>query len=391
MKIVAIEMFPVSVPLKATFHMRDDSFPSMDSVLIKIHTDVGIVGIAEVGMMSSWYLGETQEGIMAMIAKVFAPQILLGADPRDIESIVTRMDVVTRGNNQAKALVDFALHDIKGKAFGVPVYQLLGGKSAPAVKLGWVLSADSPADTVAAGRKALAMGYHNLKLKVSADIKQDMECIVALREAVGPDIEMILDVNGAWNYDQASRMLPLLEKHGISQLEQPLPYWDIEGLARLRERSSIRVYADESAMHPEDLNRLIRFNSVDGMFLKVVKAGGLLKSQRWISIAQSVGLPVMCGCMLGCGFEAAAQAHLLVSNKWASQFHHENLGVVTVHGVWDTVSQPITGDLAREVPRYENGLMYAPEAPGLGLELNEDLFPEVITRGVNPVKVGADV
>jgi L-alanine-DL-glutamate epimerase-like enolase superfamily enzyme len=373
------------------FAMREDAFSTLDGVLIKIHTDSGIVGVAEAGTTSSWYLGETQESIIAMIAKVFAPQILLGADPLNIEQAVNRMDFLSRGNHQAKALVDFALHDIKGKAFGVPVYQLLGGKSAESVRLDWVLSAETPEKIAENGKAALAAGYHNLKLKISGDPQQDLDNVAALQAAVGTGTEIIVDVNGAWNYDQAIRMLPALQQRGLTLIEQPLPHWDIEGLARLRERVSVKVYADEAAQELVDLNRLIRFNAVDGLFLKVAKAGGLLKSQRWLAVAQAAGLPVICGCMIGTGFESAAQAHLLVANKWASQFSHENLGVPLIHGVWDTVSKPITNDLAREVPRYEGGCMYAPEGPGLGVELNEDMFPGVISRTVASVKVGADI
>ena len=99
--------------------------------MLKIHTDEGITGIAETGDTSLWYMGESQDSIMSNIVNVFAPQILIGEDPFNIETIVAKMDKATHANNHSKAVVDYALHDLMGKALGVPIYKLLGGLSNP--------------------------------------------------------------------------------------------------------------------------------------------------------------------------------------------------------------------------------------------------------------------
>ncbi len=123
--------------------------------------------------------------------------------------------------------------------------------------------------------------------------------------------------------------------------------------------------------------------------LKVPKAGGLLKSQRWITLAQSAGYVVMCGCMAGSGLEAAAFTHLLAANAWASQFKHENLGPLHIHDVFNTVDAPITDDIALNVPRYQGGYVYPTETPGLGVELNEDAVARLGTPGMAPWTVEA--
>lgn len=390
MKITRIELLPLSSPLKHPISMREETLRTIDGVVIRIHTDAGLVGLGDTGNTSPWYRGETQESVMAIIAKVFAPLCLLGQDPTSIERIVARMDFVARDNNQAKCLVDCALHDIKGKALGVPVYQLLGGKSVDRVRLGWVMSADQPDDAVTMARRAVAEGFDLLKLKTGGGtFEDDLRMIAAVREAVGEDVEMFIDVNGHWRYDEALAKLRRLEPFRLSLVEQPLAPWDIDGLARLRGKVGTPIYADEAAQELADLHRIIDKDAVDGLMLKVPKAGGLLKSQRWITLAQSAGYVVMCGCMAGSGLEAAAFTHLLAANAWASQFKHENLGPLHIHDVFNTVDAPITDDIALNVPRYQGGYVYPTETPGLGVELNEDAVARLGTPGMAPWTVEA--
>ena len=388
-RIVGVELLPVSSPLKHAFTMREETLRSIDSVLIKLHTDLGIVGIADSGNVSPWYLGETQESIMAMISSVLFPQVLDGETATNIERIVARMDFLCRENSQAKALVDYALHDIKGKLYGVPVYELLGGKSVDKIKLAWVMSAAEPEPAVAMARDAVAEGFGALKLKTGhGTLSDDIEMVAAVRAAVGPDIRLWVDINGHWIYQDALEAIRALEPYDMWFIEQPLPEWDIDGAARLRRKVSTPIYADESARHLPDVQEIIRKDAADGLMIKVPKAGGLLKSQQWISIAQSAGLSVMCGCMAGCGLEAAAYTHLLCANEWVSRFPHENLGPLHIHDVFNTVDEPITDDLAREVPRYEGGYLHPTDAPGLGVELNQALLPERVTLGKRGVVAG---
>jgi len=99
-------------------------------------------------------------------------------------------------------------------------------------------------------------------------------------------------------------------------------------------------------------------------------------------------LPVVCGCMMGSGLEAAAYTHLLVSDEWMSKMVHENLGPLHIHDVFDTVSQPIKNDIALNVPRYEHGFLYPTHEPGIGIELNEPVISELLTPGKSPTVIG---
>jgi L-alanine-DL-glutamate epimerase-like enolase superfamily enzyme len=382
MRITRVECIPVSTPLIKPLVIGTTNINEIDQIVLKIFTDEGHIGIADSGDTSAFYHGETQDSIAGVIATQIAPRILIGEDPTNIEKIVGRMDLLVRDNNHAKSMVDAALHDIKGKAFGVPVYQLLGGKSVDAIDLGFVLMAGPGDQLIVEARKALDAGFKLIKLKVSPDFEGAVRGARAVREALGDDVRLMMDVNGMWNYDQSLKYLRRMERENVNLelIEQPMPYWDIEGMARLREKVGTPIYADESARELQHLKEIIDRRAADGLFIKVQKAGGLLKSQRWLTLARLSGLPVMCGCMPGSGLEAAPAAHLLVADQWASQYVQENCGPLTIHDSFD-LDGPLENEVARNAPRYAGGRMYAPEGPGLGIELNDDFIASHITKG----------
>jgi L-alanine-DL-glutamate epimerase-like enolase superfamily enzyme len=372
MKIIQVECFPVSSPLKKPMIMPNTRITAIDSVVLKITADDGTVGFSDSGDTSSWYRGELQESIIAMISNVIAPRILLGEDPRCIEKIVGKMDLLVRDNNQAKATVDFALHDLKGKLLGVPVYELLGGRTIEAARMGWVLSAGTPDSVSEEARIAKSKGFALLKMKIGhGTMADDIAMVRAVRDTVGLDMRLTVDANGFWSYEQALSTIRKLDACGLDLIEQPLAYWDIEGLARLRAQVHTPIYADESAQELHHLKEIIDRRAADGLFIKLQKAGGLIKSQRWLTMARLSGLPVMCGCMIGSGLEHSPAAHLWTSNEWASQYLNESTGPLTIHGVWESKDIPAGGDIALNVPRFENGLTYPNEGPGFGIDLNE--------------------
>lgn len=382
MKINRVELIPISIPTKhgGTKMMRGIAMPAFtESLVLKLHTDEGVTGFSECGDTSSWYQGETQSSIMTMIRDFFAPKILLGEDPTKIEKIVGLMDTIARDNNQAKATVDFALHDLVGKILGVPVSTLLGGKTIDRIPLGLVIMGATPQAAVDKALKVLKAGFHFVKFKSTTVVKDDIAIVAELRAAVGDDVELFVDVNGAWTYDQALVAIRGMEKYNLSKIEQPLPEWDIEGMARLRGKVSMPIYADESARELHHLHDIITKRAADGLMLKLQKAGGLLKAQRWLTMARLANMPVICGCMASTGVEASPAAHLLAANEWISRFPQENAGPLHLHQCLN--SRDIKDDLALNPPRYEDGFLYPPEGPGLGVDLNEELLQRWITPG----------
>jgi L-Ala-D/L-Glu epimerase len=387
--ITKIECIPLSLKFAKPMIMSWGPEYASDVVVVKIHTDEGITGICETGGTSPGYMGESQDSIMHNINTIYGPQMLLGQNPFKIEKIVARMDKAVKLNNQSKAVIDYCLHDIIGKAWGVPVYEILGGLSNEKIPLCFVMSSDTPEIVAADGKKLLDAGFRSLKLKVglrSAD--EDIELVEALREAVGSKARIMIDANGGWHYNQALYTLKKMEKYDIFMVEQPIPRWDYEGLAQLRRKINIPVCADEAAVELNDLLKLIKMEAIDGLFLKIAKAGGILKAQKWVSIAQGADLMVMCGCMINSGIGAAVEAHFLAATEWMGRSEHETIGPLNLYNRPDTVNPPITNDLAVKIPRYEKGDLYPPDGPGLGVELNEKIISSLITPGKKATVIG---
>ena len=388
MKITKVECYPISYP-----RIRPGAETmGMPSVFVKIHTDEGIVGMGETGHVAADYIGSTQESIIAMIASVFAPEILLGEDPFNIEEIIARMDVATKNNNQAIDAVDSALYDIMGKKLEVPVYKLIGGLSNPKIPLSLVVAGGTPEELAKRAVEAMKTGFTSVKLKVGhmsrTTVEQDIENIKAVRHAIGEDARLAIDANGGWDYFEALGALKRMDRYNLFMAEQPLPWWDIDGLARLRQKVSTPICADESATEISHLLQIIDKQAADVLFIKLAKVGGILKAQKWVSIAEAANLSVMCGCMGGSGFEAAHQGHFLAASAWMGRLEQENLGPMLLHNTFNTVTPAITDDLSVNVPRYENGYFYPPDGPGLGVDLNEDLLDKLMTPGKNRVVVG---
>ena len=385
MKITSLECIPVSIPFDKPIKMGGGTASVADGVVLKIHTDEGITGVCETGDTSMWYMGESQDSIMYNLTKMYAP-ILIGENPFNIERIIARMDKAVKVNYQSKAVVDYVLHDIMGKANNMPVYQLLGGKSNPRIPLAFVMSSGTNEEVVAEGRALVKAGFKALKMKVGANsVDEDVEMVGAMRQAIGKDIKIMTDTNGGWHYFQALRFLKQAAKYDIFLAEQPVPYWDVNSLARLRRKVDVPIFADESAAELNDLIKLLQLEAVDGFFLKVPKVGGIHKSQKFVTIAQAANMMVMTGCMVNTSLGAAAEAHFLAATEWIGRVEQESIGPLNLFNLYDTTGAKMPNDLAKIPARYEKGYLYPPEGPGLGVELNEEVAKRMATPGKKPI------
>ena len=380
MKITKLECIPYSMPRKGPQRREMPAFMmGPRAVLLKMYTDEGIVGIGDAGSAALSYTGDSVDSVIGFI-KSAGPAILLGADPMNIELLVAKMDRFAKYSNQAMGIVDCALHDVVGKKLGIPVYQLIGGRSIEKTPMGFIVNTQSPEEAAQKTAEVLKAGYHSVKLKVGAlsqtTVEQDLDNLKAIRDAVGYGPRIGIDANGGWEYFQALQALKKMEKYDLFMAEQPVPWREIDNLARLRQKVGIPIAADESATDLVHLLEIIEKDAADILFIKLSKVGGIKQAQKWSAIAKAAGLPVMCGAVPSTAFETAWQAHFLVADEWATHMEHENLGVILIHNALDNVKTPVTDDLAKNVPKVENGYMYPPEGPGLGLELNEELLDE---------------
>lgn len=393
MKITKIECSPLKYPtrhycqghtsVQSKFQMGYGLVPSLlPIVIVKIHTDEGVVGIGESGGITSLtYMPDTVASVSNVITEYFAPT-LLGEDPFNIDKIVNTLEKKSRGNCLAINAIDMALHDIVGKALNVPLYKYLGGLTADKVPMHWVASMGAGEDVVSEAQGAVAAGYKAVKLKVGFNRPEaDIEVVAAVRKAVGDSIVLSADANAVWQYHQALRFLTGAEKYDLQFVEQPTQHWDFESLATLRRHVHIPIIADESASTLADLMQLIRMEAADGFLLKIPKAGGLLRSKMWASIARAAGKPICMGEKVGLGIQFAACVHFSCSTDWilaGGIEHGSGAGLASSHGCYE-LGPFITDDVVLNLPEIKGGFMRPPTGPGLGVELNHDIVEKYRT------------
>src|SRR5262245_24328375 len=207
MRVTRIETVPVRVPIRAGMTMitAHGAHAHSHYVLVRLHTDAGLVGLGEATVGPLWN-GETAAGCIDAIDNFLAPAVADG-DPLDRTAIRAKMDAAIKAHPFAKSAVEMALWDVAGKALGVPVYQLLGGAVRKNVPIKMVVGAFPVPEAVKLAERFLADGVRCLKVKVGLDPKTDLERVRAIRQAAGPDIPIGIDANGGWSLTTAKRML----------------------------------------------------------------------------------------------------------------------------------------------------------------------------------------
>ncbi|MBV1757773.1 MAG: dipeptide epimerase [Dethiosulfatibacter sp.] len=311
MKITDIKVEKLPLKLLKPFKVSLGVIEQYDTIIVKIITNEGIYGVGESSPIE-FVTGESVDTAIAVI-KALAEK-LKGMDPLDIELIHQVMDRYITNNTAAKAGIDIALFDIKGKVMGVPLYKVLGGNSNQ-LETDITLSIDEPKEMAYAAKEKVDSGFKIIKVKAGIDPEMDIEAIRLIREAVGNDIKLKMDANQGWTVADAVMVMNAVEKYGVYAVEQPRPYWDIDGTAFIRKKVNIKVMVDESVFSPEDAINVVKREAADIINIKLMKSGGIYKAEQINAIAQASGLSCMVGCMLESRIGIAAGAHFVASKK----------------------------------------------------------------------------
>jgi len=306
--ITAITATRVSIPLAEPFVISLGTIDSADNVVVRVETDAGITGFGE-GAPTPFVTGETIDTVEAAV-RFLAPAVL-GQNPFAIDAIHRAMDRLLVGNGSAKAALDIAVYDIMAQAAGQPLFQYLGGSTA-AVETDMTIGIGQPETMAATAAKLVAEGFRQIKIKAGADDAQDKAAIAAIRQAA-PEAHLKVDANQGWSAGQALGMLGYYQRYGVGAVEQPLPAWDVEGLAWVRARSPIPIMADEACFTPHDASRIVRLEAADVINIKLMKCGGIYPALQINAIAQAAGVRCMLGCMLESRLAIAAGAHLVAA------------------------------------------------------------------------------
>jgi L-alanine-DL-glutamate epimerase-like enolase superfamily enzyme len=352
MKITAIRAYRVDLPLhEGTYRWSGgNSVAVFDSTVVAVETDQGITGYGEVCPLGPAYLPAYAEGARTGIREI-GPK-LLGLDPRDLGVLNRRMDAALRGHPYVKSAIDVACWDILGKAAGLPVVTLLGGRYGDQFKLYRAISQEAPEAMAARVGQYRSEGYSKFQLKVGGDADTDIERIKACAAELQRGDVLIADANTGWLMHQATRVVDAVRDVDV-YIEQPCMSY--EECRAIRERTARPFILDEVI---DSLGAVLKGHedrAMDVINLKISKVGGLTRAKEIRDLCVSLGIAMTIEDTWGGDIATTAIAHLAHSTPT------ELLFSATDFNSYVTVS------IAEGAAQRKNGLMAAPTAPGLGI------------------------
>jgi muconate cycloisomerase len=356
----------VDVPTVRKHKLSSLSVTAQSYIIVELRLANGVTGIGEAATLGGpRWSEESVESIKATTDTYLTPALIGVAADRFVAARA-RMDEAAKRNNAAKGAVESALFDAVGKTLGVPAVQLLGGVVRESIPVLWTLASGDPGQEIEEAEKKIAARLHNIfKVKIGAQTPEaDMARMRRLAGALEGRATLIVDANQAWDETTALRCLPILAEIGVTLVEQPLPAWNIPGMARLRTRSTVPLMADECVFSTHDMLDVARAGAADVVSLKLVKHGGLLATRDVAAVAGAAGIGLYGGCLLESSIGAAAHLQVFAGLRdlaWGC----EHFG-----------PQILTGDLVTEPLRFEDFHIHLPTGPGLGVTLD----PEQLRR-----------
>ncbi|HJX77452.1 mandelate racemase/muconate lactonizing enzyme family protein [Glutamicibacter sp.] len=292
MKIARIEAIPYAIPYTHPLRFASGEVHTADHVLIRVHTEDGIIGIADAPPRPYTY-GETQTSIRTIVQDVFGPQVI-GLDIFDREKIRQVMDR-TIHNQVAKGALDIAIWDAIGQAVKTPVHKLLGGFT-DSMRVSHMLGF-RPAEELL--EEALGFGEQygitTFKLKVGRrPLALDIEACRVLREGLGENVEIYLDANRGWTANEAMEVLRQTEGLGLTMLEEPCDAKETLSRKRLVERSPIPIVADESVPTAGDVSRELLSGGANAICIKTARSG-FTEATEILGLCTGLGVDVTMG------------------------------------------------------------------------------------------------
>lgn len=366
MKITKVEAIPYGIPIRK-FADAYTGFSASNAVLVKIHAENGTIGFGEACAWEPEFYGETLESVTSTILKYIAPKII-GQEVFNIQKIMDIIDKNVARITCAKEGIDLAMYDLIGKILNVPVTTLLGGKFREYVPVASEIGIDTPEAMAQNAKDVMALGIKVIKIKGSDDMALDIKRIKYVRDAVGEGIELRLDPNAAWTTVGTIKIMREVEDCKLQLLEQPIPSWDLKGMAHIRNNISIPLMADEGIWTPQDVVRIAEYGAADIVNIKIAKSCGLALAKKIENVAEATGLLCIVGTEIEPGFSQIAKIHLAASMK--------------IHEIASEFTElPLLKDnIFKEKIELVDGCLKVPEGPGFGVELDEDVFSKYIYK-----------
>ena len=337
-------------------------------VFVKVYTDEGVTGIGEAT------LEYKEKALIGAVEHI--KEYLVGKNPLDIERHYHDIyrDAYWRGGAvlmSALSAVEMALWDILGKTLGVPVYQLLGGKVRDKVRIyvnGWFAGAKTPEQFAEKAKLAVSRGVTAMKwdpfgksyMEISGkDLDQALRCISAVREAVGPQVDLLIEGHGRFNVPTGIMIAKELEPFKPMWFEEPTPPDNLEALKAVRDKSPVPISAGERLYTLRAFKDLFEMRAADYIQPDISHAGGIMELKKIAAAADSYYIPF-----------APHNPSGPVANAAALQL----AGCCMNFSILEIMYSDVTWrkEVSDEALICEDGFMYIPDKPGLGIEINEE-------------------
>lgn len=365
-RIESIESYVISHHLETPFYFSQWQYNTRQICIVKITLEDGIYG---------WGEGYGPAKVIKAGIDFFKP-ILIGEVALEHETLWQEMyrrsvDYARSGTLQAAiSAIDVALWDIKGKLLELPVSVLLGGLKNPEIQpyatgLYFTHVQDMEKQLVDEAKLYKAQGFKAIKMKVGLGIDSDLKHIAAIRQAIGPDMKLMIDANHAYSYREAIELARKIELYDIGWFEEPLSPEDYEGYHRLRNNTTIPIAGGECEYLKFGFKRLLENECVDLIQPDICAAGGLTEVKRIATLAQAFNKDLVPHCW-GTWIAISAAAHLVGNLDQNPGRLYNDLPMLEL----DRTENPLRDKVTTNQIRISKGVLQVPQSPGLGVEVN---------------------
>lgn len=350
--IQGVETFFVEVPQKppiAPYHSRYRGQSSTKSILVRLEADGGLVGWGETPQV---YLGTQLTG---REAEVLRP-VLIGRDPTAVMAVYEDLAFETV---HIQSAVEMAMWDLTGKAYGLPLYRLLGGPCRKQIELAACMGIQPYDRAGEIARLYVEMGFTTLKTKAGRAPEEDLAMVRGVRDAVGDRLELRIDPNTGYAPDVCEQLARDLEPYRLQYFEQPMPADLIDDSARIRKLTTTPLALNESVTTMERVREILAKDAAAFLLPDTYQCGGVWATKLVADVAASANVPCIVHCAHDLGPKTAAMLHLAASTPNFSMAND-----CTYYGLVDDV---ITAPF-----QIDRGKLPVPEGPGLGIEVDLD-------------------
>ena len=369
MRISEIHIYSKNLPIVGgPYTMAGTELHAVDTTIVKMVTDTGLVGWGESCPLGSNYQAEHHLGVQAAL-KHLAPH-LIGERIEEQLLLRRKIDNLLMAHNSAKSALDIAIHDLKAKHYGIRVCDLLGGAETESLPSYYAIGINDPNETASLAKEKVGQGYRRLQLKIGGrDIQTDIAAIHKVWEVVGTQAQIVIDAN---------RGLTTRDTQLISQqcrdiamtIEQPCN--TLDEIKAIRNRLSHPLFVDENSIDFQTVMQCISNDYCDGFGLKVSRLGGLSQFALVRDLCEVRSMPISCDDTFGGDIIAAACVH---GGATVSPKLFEGTWIAAPYIAEHYIAGNCDSENGIEV---KDGFIQVPKGLGLGIEPDESKIGELI-------------